>query len=154
MYIYCESPWLPQYGWPCGPPDDRLSMMGVTVKANLFIVLKVYYIFSYFVKSYTPGFSKKNIKSLKFCQNTLHLVLFVCYKWYWNASLVQAERSQHELSGLCTHNTFQESFLYYKCTYLFLHILFHRFIVCGNPIKLTWKHTCHLYISHFNKCLL
>ena len=54
--------------------------------------------------------------------------------------------------ALITH--FKRVYLYYKCTYLFLHILFHRFIVCGNPIKLTWKHTCHLYISHCNECLL
>ncbi|MDE6881904.1 MAG: hypothetical protein K2P48_02185, partial [Lachnospiraceae bacterium] len=28
-YRYCESLRLSQHGWPCGPPDGRLSMMVV-----------------------------------------------------------------------------------------------------------------------------
>ena len=34
--VYCESLRLSQYGWPCGPPDGRLSMMVVYYKKHLY----------------------------------------------------------------------------------------------------------------------
>lgn len=109
------------------------------------MVLKVYYIFLYFVKSYSPRFSKKSINFLNIFQKLLHLLIFVCYKCFRDVSSVPTERSPQYFSIL------QLLFLSYYNIFILKSNLLRGRELMAESFQMMVLPVCKVLMTHFSK---